>query len=84
MGITLEAAKEIYRKAIDSRAADGEGEEWWNKVADEIRGVIAARTLDGATAVIAWWHHDWTCVSDTPRAAAKRIREAGRELRAKA
>lgn len=81
MQITLDAAKMIYRKAIYSQARDVEGPAWWDEVADEMRDVIAARTLGDAAALIEWWHHDWTEVSDTPRAAAKRIREAARELR---
>lgn len=81
MQITLAVAKAIYRKAIDTRASDTEGPVWWRHVADEMHDVIAARTLADAEALIEWWHHDWTEVSDTPRAAAKRIREAAREIR---
>lgn len=81
MRITLDSAKAIYRKAIDSRASDGEGAAWWDEVADEVRDVIAARTLSDAAVVIGWWHHDWAAASDTPRDAARRIREAGRALR---
>ncbi|WP_321920152.1 hypothetical protein [Paraburkholderia tropica] len=81
MQTTLAVAKEIYRKAIDTRASDAEGPVWWSHVVDEIHDVIAARTLADAAALIEWWHQDWTIVSETPRAAAKRIREAARELR---
>ncbi|MDN7429103.1 hypothetical protein [Burkholderia sp. AU45388] len=81
MQITLDTAKAVYRKAIDPCASDGEGSAWWNEVADEVRDVIAARSLADAAAVIAWWHHDWTEVSDTSRDAARRIREAARALR---
>lgn len=84
MQISLNTAKDIYRKAIDPRASNTEGAAWWDEVADEVRDVLAARTLDDAAALIEWWHHDWTEVSDTPRAAAKRIREAARALRLKA
>ncbi|MXN79618.1 hypothetical protein GR157_33470 [Burkholderia sp. 4701] len=84
MQITLDTAKAIYRKAIDPRARDGEGDAWWDEVADEVRDVIAARSLGDAASVIEWWHHDWTGVADTPRDAAKRIREAGRVLRVNA
>ncbi|WP_232072537.1 hypothetical protein [Paraburkholderia pallida] len=66
MRITLDSAKAIYRKAIDSRASDGEGAAWWDEVADEVRDVISARSLSDAAAVIEWWHNDWTEVSDTP------------------
>ena len=75
---TLSTIKAIYRNAIDPRASDCEGSAWWSEVADEVRNVIAARTLGEAAALIEWWHHDWTEVSDTPRNAAKRIREASR------
>jgi len=43
--------------------------------------VVAARTLADAAAAIVGWHHDCTVVSDTARAAAKRIREAARVIR---
>lgn len=81
MQITVDTAKAIYRKAIDPRASDGEGLIWWDEVVDEVRGMIAARSLGDAATVIEWWHHDWAEVSDTPRDAAKRIREADRALR---
>lgn len=81
MPITLDSAKAIYRQAIDSRASEAEGPAWWGEVADEVRDVVAARTMGEAAAVIDWWHHDWTVVSDTPRDAAKRIRDAARVLR---
>ncbi|PVX85683.1 hypothetical protein [Paraburkholderia unamae] len=84
MHITLDTAKAIYREAVDSRASDGEGATWWDEVAAEVRDVIAARTVIEAANVIAWWHHDWAVVSDTPRAAAKRMRDAARMLRSKA
>lgn len=81
MQITLDTAKAIYRAAIDTQVSDVEGRAWWDEVADEMRDVIAARTLADAAALIEWWHPDWTEVSDTPRAAAKRIREAARSVR---
>jgi hypothetical protein len=81
MAIELDAAKAIYRHAVDPNASDGEGSAWWDEVADELRDVLAARSLNDAAKVIQWWHHDWTAVSDTPRNAAKRIREAARALR---
>ncbi len=68
--------KAIYRQAIDPNASDGEGDAWWSEVGAELSDVIAARTLDEAAALIAWWHHDWSSVGDTARAAAKRIRSA--------
>ncbi|NIE81956.1 MULTISPECIES: hypothetical protein [unclassified Burkholderia] len=84
MQITLDTAKAVYRKAIDPSTGDGEGAAWWSEVADEVRDVIAARSLGDAAAVIAWWHHDWTEVSDTSRDAARRIRAAARALRSNA
>ncbi|MCP3715401.1 hypothetical protein [Paraburkholderia sp. CNPSo 3281] len=48
MHITLDTAKAIYRNAIDSRASDGEGATWWDEVADEIRNVVAARSICAA------------------------------------
>lgn len=81
MQLSLDSAKKIYREAIDSRASDGEGKAWWDEVAHEVRDVIAARTLEDAAAVIEWWHHDWTEAFDTPRNAARRIRERARALR---
>lgn len=70
----LDAAKALYGEAIDPRASDGEGEAWWWVVADELAEVIAAPRASEAAAIIAWWHREWGCVNDTPRAAAARIR----------
>ncbi|CAB3735533.1 hypothetical protein LMG22037_05975 [Paraburkholderia phenoliruptrix] len=84
MDLSLDTAKAIYRHAIDPRASDGESEAWWEEVADEVRDVVAARSMSEAAAVIAWWHHDWTVVSDTPVDVAKRIRAAARTLQLKA
>ncbi|WP_321944800.1 hypothetical protein [Burkholderia cenocepacia] len=84
MAISLDEAKAIYRQAIDSRASNGEGPAWWDEVADEIRDVVAARTIAVAADLIAWWHHDWTCINDTPRRAATRIRDAARAMRLRA
>ena len=81
MVISLDVAKAIYRHAIDSRASDGEGAAWWDEVVDEIRDVVAARSVSEVATVIEWWHNDWSAVSDSPRDAAKRIREAARALR---
>ncbi|VWC91882.1 hypothetical protein BCO18430_03307 [Burkholderia contaminans] len=81
MQITLETAKAIYRQAIDPSASDSEGAAWWDEVADEVRDVVAARTIGIGAELIAWWHHDWTCINDTPRKAATRIRNAARTTR---
>lgn len=79
----IDAAKALYRASIDARAMDGEGDAWWSDVAVELAEVISAPSIMAAANVIAWWHHDWTCVSDTPQAAASRIRRAARAHRAK-
>ncbi|MGP8437764.1 hypothetical protein ACT2FY_38735 [Paraburkholderia fungorum] len=84
MAITRDAAKAIYRQAIDARASDAEGASWWAEVIGEVCDVVAARSLTEAAAVIDWWHHDWAAVSDTSRNAARRIRQAARVLRIKA
>ncbi|MEB2500790.1 hypothetical protein [Burkholderia cenocepacia] len=81
MQITLDMAKAIYREAIDPSAGDTEGSAWWEEVADEVREVVAARTIGIAAELIAWWHHDWTCINDTPQRAASRIRNAARRTR---
>ncbi|WP_186258928.1 hypothetical protein [Burkholderia gladioli] len=75
----LDAAKAIYRAAIDARASDGEGDDWWSGVADELADVIVAPTASAAAAVIDWWHREWSSVNDSPSAAAARIRRAARQ-----
>ncbi|WP_321966974.1 hypothetical protein [Burkholderia cepacia] len=80
MNISEEAAKTIYRRAIESRASDGEGSHWWLEVTDEVKQVVAAKTITVAALIIAWWHHDWAMVNDSPRAAAVRIRRAAKEI----
>lgn len=80
MNISEDAAKAIYRRAIDSRASDGEGPHWWLEVTDEVKQVVAAKTITVAASIIAWWHHDWTMVNDSPRAAAGRIRRVAKEI----
>lgn len=65
MSIPLENAKAIYRRAIDPRASDREGEAWWAAVADEVSMVVSAKDAVATAAVIAWWHHHWSQVADT-------------------
>lgn len=77
---SIEQTKTIYRAAIDASASDGEGEAWWREVQEEVVRLLAARTVGDAAAVIDWWHIDWAMVNDTPRAAAKRLREAARPV----
>nr|WP_280971291.1 hypothetical protein [Cupriavidus gilardii]WDE72551.1 hypothetical protein [Cupriavidus gilardii] len=74
--LQLDAAKTLYRQAIDPRASDGEGPAWWSEVHAELADVLTARTVREAAAVIEWWHHDWSMVGDTAQAAATRIRNA--------
>jgi len=78
--LTVAQAKAIYRCAIDFRAHDGEGADWWESVREEMQSVVGASALQDAVAVIDWWHHDWSQIVDSPRAAAKRIRVAARNL----
>ncbi|MBR8043168.1 hypothetical protein KDW40_01795 [Burkholderia cenocepacia] len=80
MTMTLESAKAIYRKAIDPHARESEPAAWWCAVSAEIEEVVKARTARDAAAVIAWWHHDWSTVSDDPVDAATRIRRAARDV----
>lgn len=78
--LTEVQAKAIYRQAIDATARDSEGAAWWSAVRAEIGRVVAARSTADAAQVIAWWHHDWSTVGDSPKAAAKRIRLAARAV----
>lgn len=82
MDIALDTVKAIYRRAIDPKATDGEGDAWWASVAAEVACVIRAKSTTTAAASIAWWHHDWSQVGDTAKAAATRIRRAARDLKA--
>ncbi|CAG9169935.1 hypothetical protein [Cupriavidus pinatubonensis] len=81
MNIPLDTAKAIYRRAIDAKATEGEGAAWWEDVATEMAAVIGAESTAAAAAIISWWHHDWGQVGDTAKAAASRIRRAGRALK---
>lgn len=80
MQITINEAKTIYRAAVDAAARDSEGDEWWLAVATEVSAVLSADSVATAGRVIAWWHHDWSAVGDSPRAAAGRIRRAARQI----
>lgn len=74
--LTMEQVKSIYRSAIDRQASDFEDQDWWDAVADEVQRVVACETVDDASNLIKWWHDDWTCVNDSPKRAARRIRTA--------
>ena len=76
--IPLAAIKEIYRTAINADVSNEESVVWWEEVAIEIRHVIAAPTDAAAANIIVWWHADWSMISDTPLAAAARLRDAAR------
>lgn len=78
--MNLDQAKTIYRISIDSHSLDAEGDHWWRAVMAELQAVVAARKLAEAASVISWWHGDWSIVSDTASAAAKRIRIAARSV----
>lgn len=72
--MNVEQTIEIYRKAIDPSVRIEEGAEWWAEVQAEMITVIEAPSLRAAASIIEWWHHDWTTVGDSARAAAARIR----------
>lgn len=76
MRLTLDQAMLIYQRAIDKTAGagTGEGAAWWAAVQAELERIIAAPTTASAASVIAWWHHFWKDVGDTPGRAASRIR----------
>lgn len=76
--LTLDEAKRAYRAAIDATASDAEGADWWIEVASEVRRVCAATSVNAAATVIEWWHHDWSAVGDSAKAAAQRIRQAAK------
>lgn len=70
----------IYQRAIDPTVGPGEGASWWGRVQREIEAVVAAPSAAAAAGVIAWWHHDWRDVGDTPLRAAGRIRTQARRM----
>jgi hypothetical protein len=76
--LTLDQVKTLYRAEIEPNALDAWGPDWWEKVHLEIERVVAADSLAQAAV---WWHHDWMSVSDTARAAARRIRVAAKRAR---
>ncbi|MFD1559621.1 hypothetical protein ACFSHT_28935 [Paraburkholderia silviterrae] len=80
MTLSFDEIRTLYRQAIDPRASDHEPSVWWDAVAEEMREVMSASTDREAAALIEWWHNDWTSVSDTPVAAARRIRRTARQM----
>lgn len=51
-----------------------QGAQWWADVSAELDAVIAAPDSAAAAGIIAWWHHDWSMVGQTPKRVAGRIR----------
>lgn len=78
--MTQDEAKRVYRTAIDATASDAEGADWWIEVTNEVRKVCAAKSVTAAAAVIEWWHHDWSAIGDSAKAAAQRIRQANTKI----
>lgn len=78
--LSIDQAKRIYRIAVDATAGDDQGADWWDKVVTEMRQVCDARSVVEGAAVIEWWHHDWSVVGDSAKAAAKRIRQAAKAV----
>jgi hypothetical protein len=68
--------KQVYRAAIDATAGEREGVDWWAAVMREVDAVVAAPDARAASRIIAWWHHDWLAVGDSPVHAARRLRAA--------
>lgn len=79
MQITINEGKASSRAAVDAAPRDREGDGWWLAVASEVSAVKSAEFVATAGQVIAWWHHGWSAVGDSPRAAAGRIRRAARQ-----
>jgi hypothetical protein len=67
-------AMQIYQRAVDPTMGAEQGEQWWAVVSAELEAVIAAPDSAAAAGIIAWWHHDWSMVSQTPKRVAGRIR----------
>lgn len=82
MELTLEQVKVIYRDAIDAKARDGEGLDWWASVAADVLAVVSAPSIRSASDRLAWWHSEWEWVQigDSASAAAKRIRGSAQRL----
>lgn len=83
MALTLEQVKEIYRDAVDPKARDGEGLDWWTSVAADVSAVVRAPSIRNAADRLSWWHSEWEWeqIGDSAPAAAKRIRCSAQRLR---
>jgi hypothetical protein len=74
-------AIQIYQGAVDPTMDAEQGAQWWEDVSAELDAVIAAPDSAAAASIIAWWHHDWSMVGQTPKRVAGRIRrQAARVL----
>ena len=69
-----EQAIRIYQGAVDPTMGEEQGVQWWADVSAELEAVIAAPDSAAAASIIAWWHHDWSMVGQTPKCVAGRIR----------
>jgi len=78
--MSLDQVMRVYQEAIDPTAGEGPGACWWASVQAELEAVIAAPTVAAAAPIIAWWHHDWRNVADTPARAAGRVRRVARKV----
>lgn len=68
---------QIYQRAVDPTMGAEQCEQceqWWAVVSAELDAVIAAPDSAATAGIIAWWHHDWSMVSQTPKRVAGRIR----------
>lgn len=74
-------AIQIYQGAVDPTMGAEQGAEWWGEVSAELDAVVSAPDTATAAGIIAWWHHDWSTVGQTPQRVAGRIRrQASRVL----
>lgn len=78
--MSLDLVMRVYQEAIDPAAGEGNGTSWWESVRAELEAIIAAPTASAAASIIAWWHHDWRDVSDTPVRAAGRVRRVAKKI----
>ena len=67
-------AIQIYQGAVDPTVGADQGAEWWAEVRAELDAVVSAPDTATAADIIAWWHHDWSLVGQTPKRVASRIR----------
>lgn len=82
MELTLDQVRTIYRQAIDPKAKDAEGSDWWDSVSANVLDVTTAPTIAEAAKAIEWWRSawEWKQFGDSAKAAARRIRQAARSI----